>query len=201
MFFNIHTRRAFPRSADSNKAGSSARRGIFQAKRRTGKLDPTRDDVPGIGPGLTFSTSEDAEDATLSSDYAAINHDKCDVDKTIVESVKPSITFSESEVLENQLTHMRELWLKDEEIIRIETAMKDMKKELLQRVAEKEEQLAKSMASFEKNLIEKEEELSKVRVDLQATKDELNKVCAVLIKCQHDLFEEQNRKVLFRIFK
>lgn len=182
MFFKLHTRRGFFKDK-KEKGGSSKKSGIFRLMKGE-KTAATTELFPTIEAGITFSMSEDYEESLVQSEI--------ENDITVKEDER-TITFSEAEVMQNELNHIRSLRAKQEEINKMRAVLEELKATYARKIAEKEKQLVKTVEIFEKLLNEREEEVTEVRTALEETKVELTKVCSTLMGCQHDLHEERTK--------
>ena len=189
MFFKFHTRRGVSKGTKENRsARSSSKGGIFRQK-KTVKTVATIELFPTIEAGLTFSLSEDYDDAPVLCEVD-------DDDDDVVQEEEPTITFTEKEVMQNELNHIRKMRGKEAEVDKMKTVMDELKAAHVKKMAKREEELARTKEVFAKVLNKKEEELTEVRTELEGIKIELTKVCSVLIGCQHDLHQEQMKNLL-----
>jgi len=112
-----------------------------------------------------------------------------------------SYVFSEEELMANELNHMRELAQKQEEIVKMQAVLD----ELRQALKKKEEELAEckyclvktetALTDVKIKNISMKNELLETKDALHETKDNLNIVGSQLIQTQHEL-EERKRGVL-----
>ena len=108
--------------------------------------------------------------------------------------MESTITFTETEVMRNELNHIRQLSTKQGEIHMLESVLDELK------VVHAENGGKGGGACYNQGRVETmlnqtEEELDEVRTELRESKRELTKVCSVLIGCQHDLYELQTKKL------
>jgi DNA gyrase/topoisomerase IV subunit A len=97
------------------------------------------------------------------------------------------VTFTQQQVMQNSLFHLRQLNAKQEEITKLKVVTDELKATYAKRITEKEEELAQTRADFEDVLQKKQNELTDVKEELVETKQELSNVCSVLIQTQHAL--------------
>ncbi|KAI2497904.1 hypothetical protein MHU86_16602 [Fragilaria crotonensis] len=149
MFFKLHTRRGFFKDK-KEKGGSSRKSGIFRLMKGE-KTAATTELFPTIEAGITFSMSEDYEESLVQSEI--------ENDVTVKEDER-TVTFSEAEVMQNELNHIRSLRAKQEEINKMRAVLEELKATHARKIAEKEKQLVKTVEIFEKLLNEREEEVT-----------------------------------------
>jgi chromosome segregation ATPase len=165
--------RVFPKQRTSHSGG---RRGIFRKKKAT---------VPSIQPAVTMNLSEEEGD-----------EEPVTVESPKVQKISTYI-FTEEELRTNELNHQRQLAAKQEEIVKMQTVHKELKKEL----ALKEQQLTEvkeKLSHTEEELASAEQEKSQLKAELTdtykivaETKETLNTVGSALIQCQHELHEQK----------
>ena len=186
MFFKFHTRRGVSKGKKEKESASTrSRGGIFRQQKGDEKVAAS-EFFPTIEAGITFSMSEDYEDSPVEIEVE---------DESVLQEMEPTITFTEKEVMRNELNHIRQLSAKQSKIHMLESVLEELKVVHAEKVAEKEEELATTEKAFETMLNQTEEELNEVRTELEESKNELTKVCSVLIGCQHDLHELQTKKL------
>ena len=168
--------------------GSQPRSSIFRKASSTKEGE----NVPTVEPALTFSLSQDEADAASDVDHLLLTQ------SPKVQKIS-SYIFTEQELMQNELNHMRQLASKQEEIAKLQK----VHEELSQRLASKEEELEQTkeeLAFKEKELAETYQELSntdselvETKMELVDTKDKLNHVSACLMNLQHQVYDKTTR--------
>ena len=163
-------------------SGSQPRSSIFRKASSTKEGE----NVPTVEPALTFSLSQDEADHVLLTQSPKVQKIS-------------SYIFTEQELMQNELNHMRQLASKQEEIAKLQK----VHEEVSQRLASKEEELEQTkeeLAFKEKELAETYQELSntdselvETKMELVDTKDKLNHVSACLMNLQHQVYDKTTR--------
>jgi hypothetical protein len=166
----------------SQRAKNHSKKGIFRLKKEKN---------PTIEPSITWTMSDDAASEQSSSPYNAKTLALGTLTQgTLVEvkdvikndSTEPNVTFTETEVMQHELNHMRQLVEKDSEISMYKKANKGLQEQFVKKWADLKEK-------YQYDLTEKNNELAQVQTELQATKGELAQISSVLIQTQHQLHE------------
>jgi hypothetical protein len=167
----------------SQRAENASKKGIFRLK---------KDKNPAIEPSITWTMSDDMASEHSSSPYNSKTLAQGTLlQGTLVEvkdvskndSTEPNLTFTETEVMQHELNHMRQLVAKDSEISMYKKANKGLQKQFVKESADLQEK-------YQKDLNEKKNELAQVQTELQATKVEMAQISSVLIQTQHQLHEQ-----------
>jgi hypothetical protein len=189
----IRTRRAENNATTPRKQSKG---GIFRRSGRQGKVvvksnssSKQYEAPPDLAPALTMSLSEEMdededEDVTILSMAEIVAH------STLQE--EPTVTFTEKQVMQNTLQHMRELSTKEREVFKMKSVLEELKSIHWAEIEEKEQEIAACKSDFEQKLNEKEGELCVVKIELIETKREFKQVSSVLIETQHELHESKN---------
>jgi len=107
-------------------------------------------------------------------------------EKTVV-PIKKLLTFTEEQVQQNELQHMRQLMKKDVEITKHKQANDEIRKT-------HDSAMTELRSKYKAVLDACQEELDDVTCQLKETKQELITVSSVLMKTQYDLFELESKK-------
>jgi hypothetical protein len=164
--------------------------GIFRRSRRSHEKNPT------IEQSITWTMSEEAASESSSSpthSHSLTNEPLVDVSKIrrSVEShltSEPVLTFTETEVMRNELNRIRQFAEKDTEIANLKQVYEELEITHSKEMAEKEEEITKAVDTLE----EKENELSHAKDDLLCAKKEMATMGSFLIQCQHELDAKLN---------
>lgn len=141
---------------------------------------------PSIGETLTMTTSVDSEDTSAPTS---------EIEDVVEER---TIAFTEEEIMQNELNHMRQYMAKQEEVNAMAAVLEELKTSHALKLAAKEEELIETKETYELLLNEKEEQLIEVQTQLTETKGELQKVCSVLMEFQDELHKEQTKSQFWR---
>jgi hypothetical protein len=135
------------------------------------------DEIPSLEQTLTMTTSIDSEDDPTSEDV---------IGSSRKESI---ITFTEREVMQNELNHMRELNIAEERIRELSNTIEELETAHFHQISQLEQEWEISDKRFDSLLYEMEDELKRVQQELQERKNELMTTSVVLMRCQHELHE------------
>lgn len=187
---------------------SNNRNNKAKAKEIGKALLTTRDDdnesLPDLGLTLTMSLSHEEEEEEEQSTGDDMSSTCTDMSSVLQydESNPNMVMFTQQQVMENSLHHMRQLQDKQQEVNQMKVVMKELVEKHAERIAEKDEELAQSKHEFTEALREKQIEIVAVKEELVETKKELSTVSSVLIQCQHELHDTKanNKWTVFGTF-
>jgi hypothetical protein len=191
MFLKFRIPRVGSKTAGDKKdqQGSGGKKGRFRrslSSKQSPVVVSTNTATIGIEQTLTMTTSVDFEETPPPSEI-----------EDVVE--EPTIAFTEQEIMQNELNHMRKFMAKQDEVNAMAAVLEELKTSHALKLAAKEDELMETKETYELLLNEKEEQLVEVKTQLTETKGELNKVCSVLMECQHELHVERT-KSQFRLW-
>lgn len=184
MFIKLRNRIKRYHSAPEKKSGKGgSQSSIFRRAKQSSSNAQLL-----VEPALTWSLSND-EAAEGQSDHTPSPQ---------VQKIS-SYIFSEQDLMNNELTHMRQLAEKQQEIAKLQ----QVHVELAQLLASKDETIEGMQQELDfkdselkevyEELSDKDAELVETRLELVEAKKELNVVSAVLMKCQADLHEQVSK--------
>lgn len=194
------------KTASSKAVPAPARRGVFRRASLTSQPwlkkeeNEATEATPSIQQGITWTMSEDEEHTTTSSkSIQPVAVKKITMDSTAKQETKRKITiertltFTEKEVMQNQLYHMRQLIAKDQEIAQKQQVNQEMRQQFNKTLAELKEQHSNEMDAAEMELV-------MTQCELEQTKEEMVQVSGVLMQTQNELFEATQAKSWTNVF-
>jgi hypothetical protein len=179
MFLKFRIHRSGSK-AEADKKVQQGSSGSKKGRFRRSQLAKESHAVSSIEQTLTMTTSVDSEDKPTPSEM-----------EDVVQEA--TIAFTEQEIIQNELNHMRKFMAKQEEVNAMVAVLEELKTSHALKIAAKEDELIETKETYELLLNEKEEQLVEVKTQLTETKGELKKVCSVLMEFQHDLHTEQTK--------
>lgn len=200
----LRTRRS-ENTGDVSTTPRKSKSGVFNRRKAVAKDVEEYEPPPDLMPGLTMTLSQETDDEEQSVPTMTVSREMDD-DVSLLslaeslmsnsgapyESGETTFTFTEKQVMENSLQHMREISAKEREVFKIKTLLEELKSIHWAELQEKAQELAACKSSFEALLNTTEGELCVVRTALSETKQELKQVSSVLIECQHKLHETKS---------
>jgi len=145
-----------------------------------------RDDVCSIQPGITWTMTEDEHISSTSSPQSGLSVSAQNIVPRETNTSEPTMTFTEKEIMQNQLNHMRQLAEKDREIANYERVNQELHQKFDQTLTELEE-------LHQVVLAEAEMKIAFAKSEVQEAKEKMVHMSATLMKTQAELFEATNR--------
>jgi len=173
------------RSKPIGEKNYSSSKGLFRSKSTA-----TTREVPSIRPALTLTLSDDEEYPST----AQGSNETLTIQSPKIQTISKYV-FTEEEIRTNELNHMRELAVKQQEIVKMQAVHDELRQALKrkeQKLAECHEQLEatkEELSGIQSENASIKVELSETKIDLDKTKHNLNVVGSALIQSQHALEE------------
>lgn len=163
--------------------------------------DDDNESLPDLGLTLTMSLSHEEEEQSMGDDDMSSTCTDMSSVLQYDESNPNMVMFTQQQVMENSLHHMRQLQDKQQEVNELRNVvLVELTKKHAERMAEKDDELAQSKHDFTEALQEKQMELQDVKKELVETKKELSTVSSVLIQCQHELHDAKVNNNKWAVF-
>lgn len=154
------------------RSENTSKKGIFRVK---------KDEKRAIQPSITWTMSDDATIEQPSSPHTYVQDKKVVISSD--DAIEATLTFTEKELMEHEINHIRQLAEKDREIFMYKEANQHIQAKFNKALAELKE-------TCENDMDEKENEVAQLQIELQSSKEALKKISSVLIQTQHQLHEK-----------
>jgi hypothetical protein len=179
------------------RKGSAFRRSNIKTNNKV-ELTLSSDDQPSISENLTWTTSQDeAEEiplSTFNTEYlsigltAAVNEPNDPI--LPEESDTKTLSFTEKELMDNQLNHIRSLSKLETEVAELKYAIEVMAKKHEAEVYRKDDEYVELLIKVR----ETEQQLKEVKGELGDVKEELGVVVATLMDIQRKHYETAHKQ-------
>lgn len=164
---------------------TTKKKGFFR-RVKLSKSKKANSDAPLLRPleqAITWTMSDDSASPIATEGQVSVSAER------VAESSVPKIyTFTEDELMQNELNQIRSLSALKEDVRKLKAVSDELASLHKKQLAKKDDDYVELMIALE----EKRLELAQTRAELAGAKEELGTISVALLRAQHELFETKH---------